>query len=193
VDRGPYELWLKETTLTSVVFQGTLNHAYSFFSLARDRVGNLESMKSGGEAWTMVGEPAPAYYGWLAQFFTAAELTNPALEAELWGLPADPEGDGKANLVEYFMGLHPRQTDVGPALEAALEGDRLQVTFRQGRDLANVEPVIEWSNDFGDWSAAGVVLETVGELPTVWLRRASIPVAGDSRKFVRFRLRWTDE
>ena len=50
---GPYELWL-ETTETSATFVGIAGHNYSFYSLARDAVGNAEAPKETAEASTTV-------------------------------------------------------------------------------------------------------------------------------------------
>lgn len=40
---GPFIAWLRHTTATSATFTGQLGTAYAFFSVARDRTGNIES------------------------------------------------------------------------------------------------------------------------------------------------------
>jgi hypothetical protein len=42
VDRGPFLPWLSETTTTSATYTGLLGHHYAFYSVAQDRVGNVE-------------------------------------------------------------------------------------------------------------------------------------------------------
>jgi len=39
----PYELWLSQTTATSGIYMGSPGHQYSFYSIAIDKVGNMES------------------------------------------------------------------------------------------------------------------------------------------------------
>ena len=51
---------------------------------------------------------ATPYSTWQAQYFTSAELANPAISGD----DADPDGDGIPNLVEYALGLLPRTAGV---------------------------------------------------------------------------------
>ena len=39
----PYEIWLSQTTATSGIYVGAPGHHYSFYSIAKDKVGNLEA------------------------------------------------------------------------------------------------------------------------------------------------------
>ena len=41
-NRGPFQPWLSETTSTSATFTGQLGSQYAFYSVAQDRVGNVE-------------------------------------------------------------------------------------------------------------------------------------------------------
>jgi Beta-propeller repeat len=54
-DNGaPFTAWLTNTTSTSSTFAGQLGHTYSFYSIARDLVGNVEASKNAAEATTQV-------------------------------------------------------------------------------------------------------------------------------------------
>ena len=54
-NEGPFEPWLLGTTQTSEVFtSGVSGTTYSFISIARDRVGNVESMSSLPDTQTLV-------------------------------------------------------------------------------------------------------------------------------------------
>lgn len=55
---GPFELVLARTTLTTSTFTGVPGHAYFFYSIARDWVGNVEGAKTLAEATTFVSVPA---------------------------------------------------------------------------------------------------------------------------------------
>jgi hypothetical protein len=49
-----YAAWLTNTTATQGTFTGVNGHAYGFYSLARDLVGNIESPKTTADASTTV-------------------------------------------------------------------------------------------------------------------------------------------
>ena len=51
-DGGPYNIWLSETTDTSGIFAGKPGKTYTFYSVARDRAGNVEAVKTSPEATT---------------------------------------------------------------------------------------------------------------------------------------------
>jgi hypothetical protein len=56
-DNGaPYTAWLTNTPASSATYQGQDGHTYGFYSIARDRVGNLEASKSVAEATTSVAK-----------------------------------------------------------------------------------------------------------------------------------------
>jgi hypothetical protein len=55
---GPFTTWLTGTTATSGVFNGLPGHSYSFYSQARDLVGNVESAKAVADATTAVAGTA---------------------------------------------------------------------------------------------------------------------------------------
>ena len=139
---------------------------------------------------TQATAPAPAHFDWLAGYFSQEELGDPNQEPVLWGLDADPEDDGMPNIVEYYMGLHPREVEPTPALTVTVEGGQLRVTFRQAKDSANVEPRFEWSTNLQTWSAEGIAIEVVSESPGFWLKRASVPAGDEARKFIRIQWSW---
>ena len=70
-DGGPFQLWLRNTTQTSSVFQGQQGTSYGFYSLARDNTGNVEVSKLAAEATTVVNTDAGAPV-------TVAALSRPA-------------------------------------------------------------------------------------------------------------------
>lgn len=53
-DGGPYRVWKQQTADTEGVFPGHDGKTYSFFSIARDLVGNLEESKTNAESTTTV-------------------------------------------------------------------------------------------------------------------------------------------
>ncbi len=97
---------------------------------------------------------AAGFSGWLAARFDAAELSDPALA----GPAADPDHDGRANLVEYALGTEPRDPADGGQNQPVLgliDGARLQLTclIAAGRDDLAVKA--EWASDLpSPWSSA---------------------------------------
>ena len=55
-DEGPWTLWMEGTNLTFAQFNGTLNHTYSFYSVATDLVGHREEKDPSPETITTVKE-----------------------------------------------------------------------------------------------------------------------------------------
>ena len=51
---GAYVPWLSNTTATSGTYAGATGHTYSFYSIATDLVGNVETPKTSAEATTTV-------------------------------------------------------------------------------------------------------------------------------------------
>ena len=63
-DGGPFTLWLAATNLASSTFNGATGHAYGFYSVATDNVGNKQVIPSGAQASTAVpGETYPLTVG----------------------------------------------------------------------------------------------------------------------------------
>src|SRR5690606_13251461 len=50
-----------------------------------------------------------AYEAWVATRFPPETLANPALAASVWGMTADPDGDGYGNVLEMLFGTSPVQ------------------------------------------------------------------------------------
>jgi hypothetical protein len=62
-DNGPASIWLQNTTMTCGKYKGTPGKSYSFYSVARDQVGNVEAMPSVPDAQTKVDPNAATTVG----------------------------------------------------------------------------------------------------------------------------------
>ncbi len=56
---GPYKAWLTNTTLTAAPYSGQDGHTYSFYSVATDGAGNVETSSGTGQASTTVDVTPP--------------------------------------------------------------------------------------------------------------------------------------
>jgi hypothetical protein len=75
-DGGPFAPFLRNTTATSALFTGRSGHSYAFYSVARDRTGNVEDaptvpdattrvvVDTGAPVTTATGSPAANANGW---------------------------------------------------------------------------------------------------------------------------------
>lgn len=54
---GAFTLWLGNTTLTEETYTGVNGHNYSFYSIARDNVGNIEDPPTQPDATTTIELP----------------------------------------------------------------------------------------------------------------------------------------
>ncbi|MCH2061666.1 MAG: hypothetical protein MK183_13670 [Verrucomicrobiales bacterium] len=97
---------------------------------------------------------------WLAQYFTAADLANPAPQATLWGWDADPDGDGIANLLEYALGGDPQSASwqfvdgspLGTEFEVIDGVAVLRHPERADKEARGLDYKVEFSSDLREWS-----------------------------------------
>lgn len=104
---------------------------------------------------------------------------------------ADPDGDGVANLLEYFMALDP-ESPATVAPQVTLTGGVLQLDYRRSKTLDGVTGTVEWSPTLAGapaWSETGVTDVLLSDEGTHELRRATVPLApGETAKFLRLRV-----
>ena len=126
---------------------------------------------------------------WRSGVFTTAELNDPAISGPL----ADPDRDGRANVVEYLAGSAPKLADSDPTglIQAEVVGGRLQIRWTERTFAPDVIAIPERADKVdGPWFSAPELFErTETELSgfrqiTV---RDTIPVAGRSAGFMRLR------
>jgi len=111
----------------------------------------------------------------------------------------DADGDGRANLLEYFMKTGPgNDSDRGVfEIENGEDGSLIEVTYQRARNLTDVTGGLEWSSDLKTWHGSGenngattvTITESVSSSTTdVDLVKAQVKVtagAAPERIFVR--------
>jgi YD repeat-containing protein len=169
---GSFEPWLNDTSITSSTFNGLNEHTYQFYSIARDHVGNEEPGKPNAEATTTVSGGADPYSGWLAEFFTNAEIEAGIVTAR----EADPDADGRSNEEEYAFISDPRSPDSRRIRANRIEG---RFTLDYWRRTSGLFYETQSSTDLIHWlketQASERVLETQGDAQQV---RVTLPILG---------------
>lgn len=94
-------------------------------------------------------EPETPYFAWLAQHFSPSEIehgteTSPS---------ADPDGDGRSNVMEFGMGLDPRNPDQSPPIQVMKGGGsgEVLIKFRRRSLPRGVRVMLEHSADLQNW------------------------------------------
>lgn len=76
-----------------------------------------------------VSQPVSGIALWRESHFAPADLGDPSKESTVWGVGADPDGDGLVNLWEYYhdldplVGLESRTTAAGPLMPVVVAVD----------------------------------------------------------------------
>lgn len=92
---------------------------------------------------------------WQAMHFTELELSEPILEATLWGPGAMPAGDGVANLVKFAFNRGPYETirDLLPKPRLTNDGHTLVLDLIRRTDVPGLLYQPQWSSNLLNWDA----------------------------------------
>lgn len=151
--------------------------------------GSLRFILSRGAAtpWTppalsgiFVGGPIPSSYDWWANHFGDPYSATPD-----WS--ADPDGDGRSNLMEYAMGTDPLTPDDPVAITTGYDGQYLYVSANATHVPYDVRLSLEQSADLVSWdsSLSATSTENPDSYNFVVLRE------GVGAKFFRLRVEFT--
>jgi hypothetical protein len=105
---------------------------------------------------------------------------------------ADPDGNGLANLAEYFFGMPPGGDAAGVMVVGAPTATSFHMDYRRSKSLNGVTGGVAWRNDLtgGDWSTDGVIDTFVSDHGGYEMRRATVLLEqGESHKFLRVQIR----
>lgn len=133
-----------------------------------------------------------AFVAWQREHFTTEQLANAALEATLWGAAADPDGDGRSNLLEFATGTAPLAADAHlEPLTLLRDGANYVVRYRRAKRLADDPRVtfgLQSSADLTQWSAVTATCTLHADLGHVEVRQVTVP-ASSPTVFVRLAVR----
>ena len=99
---------------------------------------------------------APAFADFVAHYFTTTEQAD----STVFGPSADPDGDGRSNLLEYALGSNPRSADLATGSIAWENGSLVFRYTRPAGGLPGVTYTIESSSDLATWTPVTSTLES---------------------------------
>jgi autotransporter-associated beta strand protein len=139
----------------------------------------------GPAALTVTLAPATAFTTWRSSKFASATNLGDAADT------ADPDADGRPNLLEYALGTEPLASDPGQpiAIAADTAADRLTLTFSRIADPALTYAVRAADDPSGPWSgeSAETVFASTGadNLAGPVTAADSVPLSVHPRRFLR--------
>jgi hypothetical protein len=101
---------------------------------------------------------ANAYSGWASGQFAPSILSNSALQASVWGDGADPDGDGRSNVLEMLFGLSATQPDQPQLVFTRINATQFTLSYPQSDQFPAAQVSVEWSTNGTAWTSTGVVL-----------------------------------
>lgn len=134
-----------------------------------------------------------SFGGWKAQNFTLAEQQD----VNVSGPNADPDHDGRVNLLEYALHLLPRkpEADAIPLVAPIAPGDAfITLTYRRLVGAGDLQYTVQESVALtpSDWSPAAGSEDIVYEDGNVQVVRARVPAGTLGRKFLRVQVLHTN-
>ena len=129
------------------------------------------------------------YQSYLATYFTAEQLADPAITGDL----ADPDHDGIGNLLEYAFGSNPTLADTSHLPTLSVQNGCLAISFIQRVAPTDLTYAVEVSGDMITWNSGSSYTTQVSATPIdaatqrVVARDNTLTSAAGSR-FIRVRV-----
>jgi hypothetical protein len=125
---------------------------------------------------------------WRLATFTTAELADPSISGDL----ADPDHDGLSNLMEYALGLSPKDPTATNRPYASIISGHLTLTYTRSQAAVDVSLLVEQSNDLVNWQSGPGYIQPVSCVDEGPAQRITVqlttPVAGASAGYLRLRV-----
>lgn len=154
---------------------GVINGTTYYYVVAATNADGVSPNSSPASA-----TPAQTFTQWVEIAFPGQ--TNPAVV----GPDADPDLDGKKNVIEYFGGTSADSFDTTTLM--SLDADDpgyLVLTLRKSRNLSGISYIIEKSTDLQNWVATGLFFKTVSEQAGYDIMQVTIPRGTADKLFLR--------
>ena len=113
--------------------------------------------------------PASGYEQWQQDQFSAQQIQNPGISAE----SADPDGDGRSNLLEYAIGGNPQAFDQTGSPVLISNGDALSLQFVADTGKTDLVYQAQLSTDLVNWTDTAAAV--TGTFNSLEIREAALP------------------
>jgi hypothetical protein len=130
-----------------------------------------------------VVSPPPTFYEWAQD--NGIDPIDPLAKG------GDSDGDGLANVMEYFMGLNPNLKDQEGSLWQSTDATNLLFYYKKGKNTMGISGEVRWTSDLtsDDWTSEGLYDWLVSDHEGFELRCAQVPIPpGLSPVFMRIDL-----
>lgn len=118
---------------------------------------------------------------WIASKFTATER----LDLSISGTSATPDGDKFPNLLEYAMGLEPKDPDPTSVVTTTLTNDLFTLTYPHYKYAADAPLTLETTTDFITWDPVSVTQSE--DLDPIEYLTVQQSITTNAPRFFRFR------
>jgi hypothetical protein len=124
---------------------------------------------------------------WRRASFTPAELADPSISGD----QADPDHDGLSNLMEYALGLPPKNPTTTNRPYASVTTGYLTLTYTRAKAATDVSVVVEQSNDLVTWHSGTNYVQQISLVDQgstqLITAQTLVPVGASAANFVRLR------
>ena len=146
---------------TTNLVQGLVRGVKYYFAVTAVNTSGAESDFSNEISYT---PPLTSLDLWRSTNFTPAVVADPSKELTVWGDSADPDNDGRDNLMEFALGLDPNKSD--PTTDALnigtadVSGSKYAtISFRARKNEPLLQYVPEVSSDGQAWLSGPAYLQ----------------------------------
>lgn len=164
---------------------GVLNTTYTDTALTNGTtyyyvVSATNSGGTGARSLQVSAQPSPNFADWMGATFPGQ--SDPAVV----GPEADPDGDGRSNLLEYFLGTNPTLSDEPDAITTTDDGAGHEVfRFRMAKTIPDLSYTVQQSTDLVTWTETGARGTVISDQGTYLRMQATVPWTGPEKLFLR--------
>lgn len=178
---GPFTAIVSGVTVTSFFDEGLPARTTYYYTVSAANAAG-ESIDSPSASGTTFSPLQAWRQNWFGTFDTPGEADD----------AADPNGDGLANLLEFFLNrnpLGPNSATTRPTI--AVNGGDLTLTYQRSIEaMAELNHAVEWSDTLlaGSWTSEGITESVIGDDGITQQMRASVDAGVNGRRFVHLRV-----